>query len=278
MREVTIATVQMRPILNEMEDNLVKMADYVTRICSSQKVDLIVFPELITTGYECGVRFVDLAQRVPGASVNVLSQRAAEFQVHIAFGMPSKEKVESILFNAAVLVGPDGELIGDYRKVHLKGEERMIFRAGYKYPIFETKFGNVGMLIGYDIAFPEAARCLALDGADLIILCANWEKPRNDEWRTYVMARAYENSTFIAAANRVGEDATLSFIGESMIVGPRGQVFASLAGEVDPKTGEPAEGYALARVDLSDVRRNREEFQTLQNREPDSYKAVVKKY
>jgi predicted amidohydrolase len=278
MREVTIATVQMRPILNEMEDNLVKMADYVTRICSSQKVDLIVFPELITTGYECGVRFVDLAQRVPGASVNVLSQRAAEFQVHIAFGMPSKEKVESILFNAAVLVGPDGELIGDYRKVHLKGEERMIFRAGYKYPIFETKFGNVGMLIGYDIAFPEAARCLALEGADLIILCANWEKPRNDEWRTYVMARAYENSTFIAAANRVGEDATLSFIGESMIVGPRGQVFASLAGEVDPKTGEPAEGYALARVDLSDVRRNREEFQTLQNREPDSYKAVVKKY
>jgi predicted amidohydrolase len=278
MREVTIATVQMRPVLNEMEDNLVKMADYVTRICSSQKVDLIVFPELITTGYECGVRFVDLAQRVPGATVNVLSQRAAEFQVHIAFGMPSKEKVESILFNAAVLVGPDGELIGDYRKVHLKGEERMIFRAGYKYPIFETKFGNVGMLIGYDIAFPEAARCLALEGADLIILCANWEKPRNDEWRTYVMARAYENSTFIAAANRVGEDATLSFIGESMIVGPRGQVFASLTGELDPKTGEPAEGYALARVDLSDVRRNREEFQTLQNREPDSYKAVVKKY
>lgn len=278
MREVTIATVQMRPMLNEMEDNLVKMADYVTKICSSQKVDLIVFPELITTGYECGVRFVDLAQRVPGASVNVISQRAAEFQVHIAFGMPSKEKVESIIFNSAVLVGPEGELIGEYRKVHLKGEERMTFRAGYKYPIFETKFGNVGLLLGYDIAFPEAARTLALDGADLIILCANWEKPRNDEWRTYVLARSYENSCFIAAANRVGEDATLSFVGDSMIVGPRGQVFASLAGEVDPKTGEPAEGYALARVDLADVRRNREEFQTLQNREPDSYKAIVRKY
>lgn len=278
MREVTIATVQMRPVLNEMEDNLVKMADYVSKICSSQKVDLIVFPELNTTGYECGVRFVDLAQRIPGATVNVVAQRAAEFGVHVAFGMPSKEKVESILFNSAVLVGPDGELIGEYRKVHLKGEERMTFRAGYKYPIFETQFGNVGLLLGYDIAFPEAARSLALDGADLIILCANWEKPRNDEWRTYVLARAYENSCFIAAANRVGLDATLSFIGDSMIVGPRGQVFASLAGEVDPKTGEPAEGYALARVDLSDVRRNREEFQTLQNREPDSYKAVVRKY
>jgi len=278
MREVTIATVQMRPVLNEMEDNLVKMADYVSKICGSQKVDLIVFPELITTGYECGVRFVDLAQRIPGASVNVLAQRAAEFQVHLAFGIPSKEKVESILFNSAVLIGPDGELIGEYRKVHLKGEERMTFRAGYKYPIFETQFGNVGLLVGYDIAFPEAARCLALDGADLIILCANWEKPRNEEWRTYVTARSYENSCFIAAANRVGEDVTYSFIGDSMIVGPRGQVFAGLTGEVDPKTGEPAEGYALARVDLSDVRRNREEFQTLQNREPDTYKAIVRKY
>ena len=278
MREVTIATVQMRPMLNEMEENLVKMSDYIAKICGSQKVDLIIFPELITTGYECGVHFVDLAQRVPGSTVNVIAQRAAEFNVHVAFGMPSKEKVESILFNTAVLIGPDGELIGDYRKVHLKGEERMIFRAGFKYPIFETAFGNVGLLLGYDIAFPEAARTLALDGADLIVLCANWEKPRNDEWRTYVVARAYENSCFIAAANRVGEDATLSFIGDSMIVGPRGQVFASLAGETDPKTGEPAEGYALARIDLSDVRRNREEFQTLQNREPDTYKAIVRKY
>jgi predicted amidohydrolase len=278
MREVTIATVQMRPTLNEMEDNLVKMSEYISKICSSQKVDLIIFPELITTGYECGVRFVDLAQRVPGATVNVLAQRAAEFGVHVAFGLPSKEKVESILFNSAVLLGPDGELIGEYRKVHLKGEERMTFRAGFRYTVFETGFGNVGMLMGYDLAFPEAARCLALDGADLIIALANWEKPRNDEWRTYVLARAYENSVFIAAANRVGEDVTLSFLGDSMIVGPRGQVFASLAGETDPKTGQPAEGWALARVDLSDVRRNREDFQTLQNREPDSYKSIVRKY
>lgn len=278
MREVTVAAVQMRPVLNEMEENLVRMADYVTKICGSQKVDIIVFPELITTGYECGVRFVDLAQRVPGASVNLLAQRAAEFGVYIAFGMPSKEKVESILFNTAVLVGPEGELVGEYRKVHLKGEERMTFRAGYKYPIFETNFGNIGLLLGYDIAFPEAARALALDGAEMILVSANWEKPRNEEWRTYVMARAFENSCFIAAANRVGEDVTYSFIGDSMIVGPRGQSLASLVGEVDPKTNEPAEGYALARIDLSDVRRNREEFQTLQNREPDTYKSLVRKY
>ena len=278
MREVTIATVQMKPKLGEMEENLEKMSDLVAKIAGQQKVDLIVFPELITTGYECGVRFVDLAQRVPGVSVNVMAQRAQEFGVHIAFGLPSKEKVESIIFNSAVLIGPDGELIGDYHKVHLKGEERMAFRPGFRFLTFECQFGIVGLLSGYDLAFPEAARSLALEGAELLIVSANWEKPHRDEWRTYVLARAFENAFFVAASNRVGDDVTYSFFGDSMIVGPRGQVYATMAGEVDPKTNEPAEGYCVARVDLGEVRQRREEFQTLQNREPDTYKAVVRKY
>lgn len=278
MREVTVAVVQMRPALNEPEDNLVKMSDYIATISGQQKVDIIVFPELVTTGYECGVRFTDLAQRVPGPTVNLVSQRASEFGVYVAFGMPSKEKVESILFNSAVLVGPDGELVGEYRKVHLKGEERMAFRAGFRYPAFETEFGMLGLLLGHDLAFPEAARCLALEGVELLLVSANWEKTLADEFRTYVAARAYENSIFVAAANRVGEDVTYSFCGDSMVVGPRGQAFASLVGETDSETGEPAEGYAIARLDLGDVRRNREEFQTLQNRAPDTYRAIVKKY
>jgi predicted amidohydrolase len=268
----------MKPKLGEVEENLEKMSDLVAKITGQQKVDLIVFPELITTGYECGVRFTDLAQRVPGSAVNIMAQRASEFGVHIAFGLPTKEKVESILFSSVVFIGPDGELIGDYRKVHLKGEERMAFRPGYRYPVFECQFGMVGLLLGYDLAFPEAARSLTLDGAELLIVCANWEKPHRDEWRTYVLARAYENALFVAAANRVGDDVTYSFFGDSMIVGPRGQVFATLADEVDPKTNEPAEGYCVARVDLGEVRQRREEFQTLQNREPDSYKAIVRKY
>jgi len=278
MREVTVATVQMKPKLGETEENLVKMSELVAKIAGQQKVDLIVFPELITSGYECGVRFTDLAQRVPGPTVNLIAQRAQEFGVHIAFGLPTKEKVESILFNSLVLIGPDGELIGDYRKVHLKGEERMAFRAGYRYLVFECQFGMVGLLTGYDLAFPEAARSLALEGAELLVVCANWEKPHRDEWRTYVLARAYENALFVAAANRVGDDVTYSFFGDSTIVGPRGQVYATLAGEMDPKTNEPAEGYCVARIDLTEVRQRREEFQTLQNREPDSYKALVKKY
>src|SRR5262245_41711452 len=278
MREITVATVQMKPKLGEAEENLVKMTETVSKIASQQKVDLIVFPELITSGYELGVRFTELAQRVPGPTINLIAQRANEYGVYIAFGMVTKEKVESVLYNSAVLVGPDGELLDVYNKIHLRGEERMAFREGFKLPIIPTEVGNIGLMIGYDLAFPEVARSLALDGADIVCVCANWEAANIDEWKTYVRSRAYENSIFIAAANRIGEDVTLTFGGESMIVGPRGHVHASLATETDPKSGEPLEGFSVARIDLDEVRKNREEFQFIQNRQPAVYKALVRKY
>jgi predicted amidohydrolase len=278
MREITVAIVQMRPKLGEAEENLVKMSEMVSKIASQQKVDLIVFPELITSGYELGVRFTELAQRVPGPTVNLMAQRANEYGVYIAFGMVTKEKVESVLYNSAVLVGPDGELLDMYNKIHLRGEERMAFREGYQLPVIPTEVGNIGLMIGYDLAFPEVARSLVLDGAEVLAVVANWEAAAIDEWKTYIRARAYENAVFVAAANRVGEDVTLNFGGESAVVGPRGQVHATLANETDPATGAPLEGFAVARIDLDEVRKFREEYQFIQNRQPVVYKALVRKY
>lgn len=408
MREITVATVQMKPELGKTENNLVKMSDYISTISSQQKVDLIIFPELITSGYELGVQFTEIAQRVPGPAINLMAQRAADAGVYVAFGLATKEKVESIIYNSAVLIGPEGELLGHYNKVHLRGEERMAFREGYKLPVFDAgELGRIGLMIGYDLAFPEVARALALDGGELLCCLTNWEKQYVDEFKAYVRARAYENALFVAAANRVGEDVTMSFGGESMIVGPRGKVYAALetdaearkermkeqqellreleslrqskaaleaareaeiarekarkeaeaaakdgvaapapastgtttaaagapeavaavapaaaagtngngssSSEGDPKKGdenpempkaatkaeakeptrekgtparklterkppEPAEGYCVARIDLDEVRRYREEFQTLQARQPTVYKAIVRRY
>jgi len=277
MREITIATVQMKPALGELEDNLVKMSDFISKIASQQRVDLIVFPALVTSGYELGVRFTELAQRVPGPTVNLMAQRASEFGVYIAFGMVTKERVESILFNSAVLVGPDGEMLGMYNKVHLRGEERMAFREGFRLPVIETEIGQIGLMLGWDLAFPEVARSLTLDGAELLCVMANWETAQIEEWRTFVRARAYENALYVAAANRVGEDVTLNFGGESMIVGPRGKVFAALE-EKDPESGQPREGYCVTRIDLDEVRKQREEHQTLQARQPTVYRSLVRRY
>ena len=277
MREITVATVQMKPELGNAENNLVKMSDFVSKIASQQKVDLIIFPELITSGYELGVKFTELAQRVPGPAINLMAQRAADAGVYIAFGLASKEKVESILYNSAVLVGPEGELLGSYNKVHLKGEERMAFREGFKMPVIDTgEIGKIGLMLGWDLAFPEVARCLTLEGAELVCVLANWETTNIDEWKTYVRSRAYENTVYVAAANRVGDDVTMNFGGESMIVGPRGKVLASL--EPDAETKKSSEGFCVARIDLDEVRRYREEFQTLQARQPTVYRPVVKRY
>lgn len=278
MREVTIAAIQMKPQLGQMEDNLVAMSDWIKQVATEQRVDLIIFPELITTGHECGVSFTDYAQRVSGPSVNLVAQRASEYGVHIAFGLVTKERVESILHNSLIVVGPDGDLVGQYNKVHLRGEERMTFRPGFRYQVLETDFGSLGLILDWDLAFPEVARSLALEGAELLVVAANWETPHSDEWRTYLRARAYENAVFVAAANRVGAEPSYSFFGESAVIGPRGHVYASLADETEPETGEPIDGYVVAKVDLDDVRRFREEFQMFQYREPNTYRSVVKKY
>jgi omega-amidase len=277
MREITVAVVQMNPQLGKVEENLGTMGKFVDKICTEQKVDLIVFPELVTTGYELGLRFTEVAERVPGHAVNLLAQRATDYSTHIVFGLVTKEGVESVLYNSAVVIGPDGEMLGEYRKLHLPGEERLAFRPGYRLATFETTFGEMGVLLGWDLAFPEVARSLALDGADLLCVCANWGHPPAEsweptvaEWRTFVQARAMENALFIAASNRVGEEYSYHFVGQSLVAGPHGEVYASMDEEV--------EGYAVATVDLDIVRKVREELQLLQCRVPAAYRSIVRKY
>jgi predicted amidohydrolase len=277
MQEITVAVVQMVPQLGKVEDNLITMGKFVDKICSEQKTDLIVFPELATTGYELGLRFTDVAERVPGHAVNLLAQRAADYSTHIVFGLVTKEKVESIIYNAAIVLGPDGEMLGEYRKLHLPGEERLAFRAGYRIPVFETTFGQIGVVLGWDLAFPEVARSLALDGADLLCVCANWgHSPAHErqmfveEWQTYVHARALENSLYVVASNRIGEEYSYHFFGDSRVVGPRGETYAFIEEEI--------EGYAVAPIDLDLVRKTREELQLMQCRVPAAYRAIVRKY
>ncbi|MGD2205788.1 MAG: carbon-nitrogen hydrolase family protein, partial [Anaerolineae bacterium] len=184
---------------------------------------------------------------------------------------------ESIIYNAAILIGPDGELLGEHRKLHLPGEERLAFRPGYRLKTFETTFGEIGVLVGWDLAFPEVARSLTLSGADLLCVCANWghssdQEPATSvqEWRTYLQARALENAGFVAASNRIGEEYSYRFFGDSMVVGPRGEIYASIDEEI--------EGYAVATIDLDTVRHVREDLQIIQCRVPAAYRAVVRKY
>jgi predicted amidohydrolase len=269
-REIAVALVQMQPKLAEQQDNLNRMIELVEEIGAKEKVDLILFPELCTTGYECGVRFTELAETVPGPTIGLLAKRAADFQTYIALGMVERKKVESVIYDAAVLIGPDGELVDKYHKVHLRGEERLAFRNGFRYPVMQTEFGQVGLMIGWDLTFPEVARSYALMGADLLCVLGNWEAEHMTEWHAYLTARAFENAIYVVGVNRVGSEPTYTFGGGSKVVGPTGQVYAEI------QTAD--ESYAVAHIDLDSVREYREESQIFQCRQPQTYREIVRMY
>lgn len=275
MRDVFVAIAQFHPRLAESEANLTRIGEIIDHICGAQRVNIVVFPELTTTGYECGVKFTELAEPVPGHTIETLAERAQRYQTYIALGMVIKHKVESVVYDGAILIDPNGEVAGQYHKVHLKPEERPIFRGGYKFPVFETTFGVIGMLIGWDLAFPEAARSLALDGAELIVAPANWENQSIEEWKTYLRARAFENSLFIAGANRIGDEYTYSFGGESAVMAPRGETLAYVGRDENER---PKEAYSIAKIDLDLVKKYREELQIMQSRQPATYRGVVRNY
>jgi len=275
MREVVIAIAQFQPRLNEVQKNLDRMSDIIDHICAAQKVNLIVFPELATTGYECGVRFAEFAEPVPGYVIETLGAAIARYETYLAFGMVVKHKVESVLYDAAILLGPDGAPVGQYHKVHLKPEERPIFRGGFRFPLFQTAFGTIGLLLGWDVAFPEAARVLALDGAELIVVPANWEAQTIGEWQTYLRARALENSMFVVGVNRIGDEYTYAFGGASAVLSPRGETLTSVGYD---EQNRPREAYAIVRIDLDEVRKCREEWQTMASRQPALYRALVRNY
>jgi len=276
MPEFTVAVAQTSPVLGDIAANLSQMAATIEQICREQHPDIIVFPELATTGVENGMGFNAMAERLPGGhQFNILARQAADFSVHLVFGMPTKAKIETTIYNAAVVIGPDGNFIGEYRKIHLLGEEKLSFRPGYRFSVFDTELGALGVMIGSDLAFPEAARALTLLGAEIICLPAVYEADYREEWRAFTMARAAENGVFLLAANRVGEEPSRSFLGDSAIIAPGGGLLA----RIDADEGEGVTtGYAFARIDTNAVRHTREARQFIMARSPAAYGPIVKKY
>jgi len=270
MRTVSVALVQMAPTLDQVDKNLAAMARYIEQTSLRQKVDLYVFPELVITGYECGVRFAALAERLNGRVVESVGEMAARYDTSIAFGLAERQKLESVVYSSGVLIDQQGEVVLAQQEVHLKGEQRLSLRPGFKIGVGQARFGSVGLVVGWDLAFPEVARGLALDGAELLCVLGSWERPHAHAWRSLVFARAYENAAYVAACNRVGAEPSYAFCGESMLVGPLGTVEAHAPG------ADPA--VVVAEIDLDQVRATQDDTQLLQARQPRSYRQIVRMY
>ena len=193
--------------------------------------NLIVLPELTNTGYFFRTRqdAFDHAESVPdGPSVSRWEDFARQHQVYLVAGLTEREGAR--LYNTAVLLGPDG-FIGKYRKAHLWNLEKLWFTAGDSgFPVFETPIGRIGLLICWDIWFPEVPRILSQQGADIICSLNNWvwtPPPLFDDagkcMASYLtMTAAHVNNVFIAAASRIGEERGARYLGCSLIAGTNG--------------------------------------------------------
>ncbi|WAH60050.1 nitrilase family protein [Pseudomonas silvicola] len=199
---------------------------------------LIVLPELVTTGYAFASRSEAFAHGEAlndSPSLEALLDFARRRGIYLAAGLAEREGMR--LYDTAVLIGPEG-LIGKYRKAHLWNQEKLWFTAGdLGFPVFDTPIGRIGLLICWDIWFPEAPRLLAQQGADIICSLNNWvwtPPPLFDAsgkcMASYLtMTAAHVNNVFIAAANRVGTDRGERFLGCSLIAGTNGWPIGEVA-------------------------------------------------
>lgn len=195
-----------------------------------QRADLVIFPELSVTGYVLKDQVYELAEQVPGESTQKIERIARKTETYIVFGIPElSERTQATLHNTAAIVGPKG-FIGKYRKMYLPThsvfEEKRYFRPGYQPAVFETNIGRVGLVICYDLFFPEATRLARLEGAQLIVCISASPATRRTFFETLTSARAIENTAFLAFVNLVGIEDGLQFWGGSRLVGPQGKILA----------------------------------------------------
>jgi predicted amidohydrolase len=221
---MNVAMVQFAPVFGAVEENL----RAVEEACAGLSADLVVLPELCTTGYQFQGRkeLLELAEPADGQSMQRLSGLAASCGGHLVAGFAEKESDQ--VFNSAALVGPDG-VVGVFRKVHLFSEEKRLFEPGDRgFPVFRAGGVPVGIMVCFDWIFPESARSLALGGAWIIAHPANLVLPFCQD---ALITRALENRVFIMSCNRTGEEERVAgqkyqFTGRSRIVGPDGKVLA----------------------------------------------------
>ncbi|WP_352404656.1 carbon-nitrogen hydrolase family protein [Sporanaerobacter acetigenes] len=253
-KDIVACSVQFAPVWLNAEKNVALMMDEVVKAVEDKRANLIVFPELSNTGYIIkerdkvfGKDFYKASEPIPGPTSLALAKQAKELGVYIVAGLSEQHSsIPGMLFNSALLVGPNGDIIGIHRKIHIPGYERFYFCPGHEINVFKTDIGNIGMTICYDNQFPELTRIMSLKGME--ILCMLWNMPdfSNNPEHLYSITsvRALENRVYAISSNRPSTpDRDISFIGASCISDPVGNllckaerdsisIFATLSGEV----------------------------------------------
>lgn len=244
-----VALAQIECKQGDKNRNIKKIGEKVTE-AKKRGARLVIFPEMSLTGYVVRDEVYELAENIPGPSTKALERIAQRTKTHIVLGMPELSgKTQATVYNSSVLVGPKG-FIGKYRKMYLPThsvfEEKRYFRSGYQPAALDTELGKIGLIICYDIFFPEVSRLTRLEGAQLIVCISASPTMRRAFFETLTTARAIENTAFLAYVNLVGTEDGLQFWGGSRLIGPSGKVLA--------KAKYDEEDMVLGTVDYDEIR------------------------
>ncbi len=258
-----VALVQMDIALGRPDINRSRVADLVR--FAAADADLVMLPEMWSTGYCLPDLAGNLADRDGEPTGAFLSGIAKEFGIYLA-GTVADERGGKV-YNLATVYGPDGQRVAEYAKTHLVPmmDEHLYLAPGSQVSVADLGAVKAGLAICYDLRFPELFRTMALGGAQLMLLPAEWPKQRLSHWRTLLMARAIENQCFVLACNRVGSDANNTFPGHSMVIDPWGTVLAE---------GGEGEEIIRATIDQAQVAEIRSRIPVFRDRRPDLYKVT----
>lgn len=283
MEKIKLGFVQHK-CTSDVNANWLKVSSLITDLASSG-ANVIVTQELFLSEYFCHESNPDsfeLANEIPGNETDRLCELAKEKNIVIIASLFEKRS-KGIYHNTAVVIDSDGKLLGKYRKNHIPDDpgysEKYYFTPGdLGYPVFETAFGKIGVLICFDQWFPEAARLIALAGAELIVYptAIGWNVKDDDDtkqeelhaWKTIQKSHAIANGVYIAAINRVGKEKNTQFWGHSFVANPMGTEILSLGTEED---------NAVVEIDFSEIEKYRRVWTFLRDRRIDSYQSISKR-
>lgn len=258
-RTIRLALAQLRCELLNKEKNLMRILDSMKE-AKIKGADYILFPELYLSGYMMSPELNDLAEPVEGDSIRGIMETAKANRIGVVVGFP--ERYDDKIYNTAVYIDKHGELLEIYRKTHLYHAENDYFQPGNDFPIIQLEEGKMGMLITYDMEFPEAPRILAKKGAEVIFVLEANMVPYQHYQDVYLHSRALENHIFMAAANKVGLHVDNVFFGESQLVHPNGHALYKAGNNED---------LPVVEINLDEIEETRGALDYLNNRREDLY-------
>lgn len=259
--QLTVSLGQIDVTLGESETNLARVRAFAAE-AARRGSDLVVFPELWSTGYDL-TRAAHHATPVDAGVFAAVAAVAREHQIHIV-GSCLAALPDGGVGNTLVFYDTEGRPLAVYSKLHLFRlmDEDQYLTAGGDPVLAQTPWGPMGLAICYDLRFPELFRAYALAEAAAVIVPAEWPHPRLSHWRTLLRARAIENQMFVIACNRVGTSTDTTFCGHSCIIDPWGETVVE---------GGEAEMLLTAEIDLARVATVRAQIPVFRDRRPEAY-------